>query len=225
VSFTLDAIPAGPIVSGNGQLQFSNISFSSPFGAVDPSDVTFEVLADGVKLSGPVTVNGTGAKNFAVFYEVAGLSGPIEQASLLLESTVDAEVTALVLATKQVLGDFGDHPSTDDPGWPFDDPVDLDPLDLQTLAFLRTADWEIFGDPDFVGPNGLGNDGAVKLVERGFAGANSIQVGDAISLQVLEGTATWLSSTNRYVVVPEPATAALTAVGLMLLALRPKRKV
>src|SRR5262245_34169187 len=71
VSFTLDSIPAGPLTSGNGLFQIDNIQFFSPFNTVDASDVTFEVLDDGVKLSGPVSVTGTDLKNFFVLYEVS----------------------------------------------------------------------------------------------------------------------------------------------------------
>ena len=31
LTFGLDALPVGPVVSGNGQLEFSNFQFFSPF--------------------------------------------------------------------------------------------------------------------------------------------------------------------------------------------------
>lgn len=69
LSFTLDALPAGPVVSGNGQLEFSKFQFFSPFMTVDPSDVTANILADGIELSGPISTSG-GLKNFFFLYEV-----------------------------------------------------------------------------------------------------------------------------------------------------------
>jgi hypothetical protein len=45
LSFTLDLLPAGPVVSENGQLEFSNFQFFSPFDSVDPSQVTATILA------------------------------------------------------------------------------------------------------------------------------------------------------------------------------------
>jgi hypothetical protein len=222
VSFTLDAIPSGPLTTGNGALTIGNIQFTSLFDTVDAGDVTFEVLEDGVKLSGPVTSNGDGLKSFFVTYDLTATSRTIDGASLLLDSRVDTDIMGLVLSTKQVLGeDGGKHGAKN---WPFEDPVDLDPLNRDTVAFLRTADWQIFDDDKFEGPLGLGDDGAIRLVEKGFDGRATVRVIDAVVVTGLGGSATWESSTNRFTtggpVIPEPGTAALTAVGLLLLALR-----
>ena len=97
------ALPTGPIVSGNGQLEFSNFQFFSPGGKVDEDDITVSVLTDGIVLSGPVDVK-RGATNFFVTYDVRALGPSIVTASLEL----DADPIGLVLSTKRILGDRGD---------------------------------------------------------------------------------------------------------------------
>ena len=225
VSFTLDAIPAGPVLSNNGQLQFSNIQFFSPFSTVNAADITFETVDDGVKLSGPVGVSGTDLKNFFVLYEVTSLGAGIDRASLLLDSNVDADTLGLVLSTKQVIGDFGDripkNKKKDD--FPFGHGFDMGNFDTSTLAFLKTADWQVGDDEDFKGPNGLGRNGAIRLVEAGFNPKQSIKIIDGVTVSAIDGSANWISSTNRFRVIPEPGTAALTGLGLLLLGLRSRR--
>jgi hypothetical protein len=105
VASAAGALPTGPIVSGNGQLEFSNFEFSSPGGKVDEDDITVNVLVDGISLSGPVDVD-HGAVNFFVTYDVRALGHEIVTASLEL----DADPMGLVLSTKRILGDRGDDP-------------------------------------------------------------------------------------------------------------------
>jgi hypothetical protein len=229
LTFGLDGLPAGPVVSGNGQLEFSNFQFFSPFMSVDPSEVTATILDDGIQLSGPISAT-DGLKNFFVLYDVRSLGAPIKRASLLLDSQVDADRFGLVLSTKQILGEvmgtpcFGGHDDKDDGGFfGFDHSF---PSDRKTLAFLKTADWEIgstFGDC-FRSPHGLGNDGAIRLVEAGFDPQQSIRVVDGVTITATDGTATWESSTNRFTLVPEPGTASLMLLGLALLRLLPQRR-
>jgi hypothetical protein len=233
LSFTLDAIPGGPVISGNGQLEFSNFQFFSPFSSVLPSQVTATILADGIQLSGPITST-SGLKSFSVLYEVRSLGGGIEEASLLLDSDVDADDGfGVVLSTKQILGEVLDEPpgcvhchKKKDDGFGFG--LDLDssfPTDREILAFLKTADWEI-DDPDscFRTPLGLGSDGAIRLVEGGFDPQPSIRVVDHVAIAAFDGTATWESSTNRFTLVPEPGTASLMLLGFVWVALLSSRR-
>jgi len=232
LSFALDGLPVGPVVSGNGQLEFSNFQFFSPFMTVDPSKVTATILADGIELSGPISAS-NGLKNFFVLYEVRALGAGIEEASLLLDSQVDADIFGVVFSTKQILGEVSGAPHD---GWhghengsnDFGFGRGLDhafPSDRQTLAFLKTADWEIGRDDHcFRTPLGLGCDGAIRLVEAGFDPQQSIRVIDGVTLAAWDGTATWESTTNRFSLVPEPGTASLMLLGLALLALLPHRR-
>ena len=231
LSFSLDGLPAGPVVSGNGQLEFSHFQFFSPFMSVDPSEVTATVLDDGLQLSGPISAS-DGLKNFFVLYEVRALGGEIKRASLLLDSQVDADHFGLVLSTKQILGDVlstpcldghGDKQGGDGLDFGFDHNL---PTDRKTLAFLTTADWKIGGDirDCFRLPHGLGNDGAIRLVEGGFDPQQSIRVIDGVTITASDGTATWKSSINRFTLVPEPGTASLMLLGLVLLGRLPRRR-
>ena len=233
LSFTMNALPVGPVVSENGQLEFSNFQFFSPFMSVDPSQVTATILADGIQLSGPITSSG-GLKNFFVLYEVRSLGLGIEEASLQLDSTVNADLFGVVLSTKQILGDPVDlppdkhHGKKKDDG--FDFGLDLDhgfPTDRETLAFLKTADWDIEDDDScFRFPLGLGSDGAIRLVEAGFDPHQSIRVIDGVSVIASSGsTATWESSINRFALVPEPGTASLLLLGFAGLALFRHRRI
>jgi hypothetical protein len=113
--------------------------------------------------------------------------------------------------------------------FPFDHDFKFGPNGFKTLAHLKTADWEFGGtgkddeDCDFRPPLGLGRDGAIRLVEAGFAARDSIKVVEGVTLTAFGGSATWESSTNRFTVVPEPATAGMLLVGLALLAARARR--
>jgi hypothetical protein len=236
VSFTLDSLPSNPVPSGNGQLEFSNFQFFSPFLSVAPSQVTATILADGIQLSGPIGST-SGLKNFFVLYDVRALGPGIDGASLLLDSHVDADDFGVVLSTKQILGDVGlelpdcscdgccgGHKGGDG----FDFGLGLDhslPTDRKTLAFLKTADWDI-EDPNncFRPPFGISDDGAIRLVEGEFDPRTSIRVIDGVSVVASDGTATWTSSINRFTVVPEPGTASLMLLGFTWVALTSYRR-
>jgi hypothetical protein len=224
VSFSLDSIPAGPITSGNGQLEFSNFQFFSPFDSVDASEITLTVLEDGIELSGPVDVTAHEYKTFSVLYEVTALGAGIDGVSLLLDSSVDADDFALVVATKQILGEREQLPPAHFDWWTPGGFLHEDhgPLaDPRGLARLETADW-IFrhgqGHPPFP------SEGAIRLVEAGFDEQSSIRVVDRVTLSARDGSAVWESSVNRFTVVPEPGVASLTLLGLTLLGWRARRR-
>jgi hypothetical protein len=234
LSFTLNTPPAGPVLSENGQLEFSNFQFFSPFNSVLASQVTATILGDGIQLSGPISAT-NGLKNFFVLYEVRSTGLGIDFASLQLDSDVDADDGfGVVLSTKQVLGEVLDGPpgcvhckkKKGDDGFGFG--LDLDdtlPTDRDILAVLKTADWEI-DDPDncFRTPLGLGSDGAIRLVESEFDPHLSIRVIDSVSVVAFDGEATWESSINRFTLVPEPGTASLMLVGFAMFAFWYRRR-
>ena len=223
VSFDLDSIPAGPITSGNGQLQFSNFQFFSPFNTVDAGDITLTTLADGVQISGPESVSGTGLKSFFVLYEVTALGAGIDSASLLLDSKVTADHLGFVLATKKILGDQLHSPEFPDWDGKSKHGNDLFPLLSGKLAHLKTADWDVDRDSCRHLPFGT-CDGAIRLVEAGFDPQAHIRVIDSVIIGAMDGTATWNSSVNRFTVVPEPGVASLTLLGLAMLSWRARRR-
>lgn len=226
-SFTLDSLPSS-VLSDNGQLEFANFQFFSPFHTVDAADVTLTTLADGIQLSGPLTVEDDFA-SFFLLYEVQGVNAPINRVSLQLDSEVNApDGFGLVLSTKQILGDRITKPGKEKKDRFFEHDFKLGYFGYKTLAHLKTADWQ-FGNP--FDPEcrrhrpsfGLGNDGAIRLVEAGIAARDSIRVVEGVSLSAFDGSATWESSTNRFRVVPEPGTAGALFLGLALLAGRARR--
>lgn len=224
VSSAASALPTGPIVSGNGQLEFSNFHFFSPAGKVDEDDITVNVLADGIALTGPVSVKHSAA-NFFVTYDVRALGPGIVTASLEL----DADPMGLVLSTKRILGDrgdpcdwWGDHKGKGDwfgdfeKGGKFDrfskkgdgkGDFDLD-FFHQRLAFLKTMQ--------------IGGKGTFLEAAR-FSPQESLHVIEHVLVAGKKG-ATWNASINRFTVVPEPGTATLTLLGLGLLARRFRKR-
>jgi hypothetical protein len=223
VASAAHALPTGPIVSGNGQLEFSNFEFFSPGGKVDEEDITVNVLADGISLSGPVDVK-HGAVNFFVTYDVRALGPGIVTASLEL----DADPVGLVLSTKRILGDKGDpcewYDDYDGKGrWNggkdekfqwfsgkggSKQDFDFDPFSRRQLAFLKTH--QVNGKGTF-------------LEAARFAPQESLHVIEHVVVAAKKGAA-WNASINRFTVVPEPGTATLSLLGLGLLALRSARK-
>lgn len=107
-----------------------------------------------------------------------------------------------------------------------DDHHDFELGDRRTLAFLKTAQWQAgrrwCNHPSL----GLGNDGAIRLAEAGFAVQQTLRVVEHVVVSGRHGDATWISSANRFATltaVPEPGTAGLMLLGLGLLARRSRR--
>ena len=227
VSSAVHALPTGPLLSGNGQLEFSNFQFFSPSGKVDEEDITVSVLADGISLSGPVDMK-QGAANFFVTYDVRAMDHGIVTASLEL----DADPIGLVLSTKRILGDRGDpcdwygghegkgewFEKGGDKGDKFErrfgkrdqdkHDFDFDPFGKRPLAFLKT--YQVGGKGTFLEAARFAPQETIRVVEHVVVAARK--------------NASWNASINRFGVVPEPATATLTLLGLGLLAIRSRPK-
>jgi hypothetical protein len=244
-SAAASAVPTGPVTSGNGMLQFSNFQFFSPFNTVKESDVAVTPTTDGLNFSGNVSTS-TDVKSFYVAYEInmtpAAAGQGITRASMQLGSSVDSDTFGLVLATKRLIGDKNDprnffgksdanargtramSSGTD----AFNDSTSglFSGFDRKTVAFLKTADW-MTGDTSFRPPLGLGGDGAIRMVEAGFANQTHLRVLEHVVVAADSGTATWTSTTEhfvtRLVVVPEPGTAGLMLLGLSVVAIRRRR--
>ena len=249
VAAAANALPTS-IFSTNGQLEFTNFQFFSPSHSVAESEVSVTALENGVLLSGPVTADNE-LRSFFVTYDVRAVGTAIEGVSLRLASEIEQDAFGLVLATKRILGGPHDHSGWDehDP-WKGKDPWkddeqgrgrqgrgawnqerddftdshhDFEFGDRRTIAFLKTAEWQHGRNRWCNHPSlGLGNDGAILLDEAGFEARQTVRVVEHVLVSGQHGSATWISSENRFTVVPEPETAALTLLGLCLLALHPR---
>ncbi|HXK22373.1 MAG TPA: PEP-CTERM sorting domain-containing protein [Myxococcota bacterium] len=246
-STAASALPTAPITSGNGMLQFSNFQFFSPFNTVNQSDVTVAPLTDGLRFSGNVSTS-TDVKSFYVLYDInmtpAAAGQGISRASMQLESSVDSDTFGLVLATKRLIGDKNDPRNffgksdanakgtralsrgTD----AFNDSTSnfgLGGFDRKTVAFLKTADWATGSDIKFRPPLGLGGDGAIRMVEAGFANQTHLRVIEHVVVAADSGTATWTATTEHFItkvaVVPEPGTASLVLLGFTVVAMGRRR--
>ena len=246
-STAASAIPTGPITSGNGLLQFSNFQFFSPFNTVNSSDVNITPATDGLNFTGNVSTS-TDVKSFYVAYEInmtpAAAGQGITRASMQLGSSVDSDTLGLVLATKRLIGDkntanfFGKTDANAKGTRPLSSGTDafndstsslagFNGFNRKTVAFLKTADW-MTGDTSFKPPLGLGGDGAIRMVEAGFANQTHLRVLEHVVVAADSGTATWTSTTEHFItkagaVVPEPGTAALMLFGFSAVAIGRRR--
>lgn len=235
--------------SGNGKLEFSNFSFDSP-DCIDPSDITLEILEDGVMLSGPVGAWGTETRTFSVDYRVTALdpSMPIVGSSLELDSNAFGSPKAGVFATKQITAqrehehgfwlpmlffdkhgkgfgkhdrDFGEH---DEHGWwrhgKWSRPRDQLLTRLETFDIDKNMVCDPAWSPDMCSKEW------VKLFDSDeFHPRDKLGVTDTVKIfSKGEGDAEWFSSINRFSVVPEPGTASLLGAGLVGLFLAGKRR-
>jgi hypothetical protein len=217
----------------SGGLLFSDFRFYSPGCSVNPGDLEIDIVGHSVEIKGPITLAGRGWAKFHVSYEVTAVDPLINYASLELESSVHAP-NAAVFATKRVIGERPDkpdgHPWRDHGrgplGWgllhKFDD--DDDPKG-KTLAFLKTAEWNVnLGRFCDLGWDDLCN-GEIEFDEQSFDPQESIKVIDGVWIKALgrHSEVEFISSTNRFRVVPEPATAVLLTLGLLGLAIGGRR--
>jgi len=224
-----DPFDMGEVTSGNGKLVFSDFLFHSPSCSVDPDDLTITILDDGVEISGPITVTDRDWAKFYVSYEVTPIASLIVGASQELVSSVD-DPSGVVFATKRVIGDRPEMLQGDpwkDHGWGHQGwgllhgLGDSNPPHGKTLASLGTAVWE--ADGGFLCDLAWDwlCEGEILFDEESFDPQESLKVIDGAWIKALgrQSEVTFSSSTNRFSVVPEPATGALLILGLVGLAI------
>jgi hypothetical protein len=237
------------LISGDGTLEFSDFQFRG----IDPDEVTIDVLDDGLRFSGDVSLDRFGVDWFKISYSVRSLTDlQIIGTSLTLESQVDARNGAvvarkLITAPRESYGDSPwEHPrSWDDDHWD-DDRWDDD-----------HNRWNGFGGK-LSGKGGRGLERIGTLVayeiasgwicgcghhhprvedvedecrierdsdEIGYAPRSLLHIEDTVKLLAAAGGGVhWGSLTNRYLVTPEPGTAALLALGLTGLVIIGRRR-
>lgn len=216
-----------------GGLLFSDFRFFSPSCSVDPNDLTITNLDDqdgvGIEISGPIALTGGGWAKFYISYEVTGLDLLIDGAALWLESSIDAP-RAAVFATKRVIGERPDMPDGhpwNDHGWGhlgwglLPGRRGDDYPQGKTMAFLKTAEWNA-NEGRLCGLGwGWPCQGDFRFDEKSFEPQESVKVIDSVWIKAFgeESGVTFFSSANRFSIVPEPATGALLALGLLGLAI------
>lgn len=232
----LDAV----FVSGDGTLEFSDFRFHG----IEADDVTIEVLDDGITFSGDESLTCFGFDRFRVSYTVRALHGEaVFGTSLDLDSTVEARNGA-VFAKKKIRAPR--DPENELPwvslvDWE-DDPRggtgELSGLGKHggrggqhignLVAFELASDWICGSGHHHLRLAEVEDECRIerKFDELEFDPEPELRITDTVSLLSLgKGDVAWNSVTNRFLVTPEPGSAALLALGLFgLLFCTPRRR-
>ena len=221
-------------VSGDGTLEFSDFQFRG----IGPDEVTIDVLDDGIRFSGDESLNRFGVDWFKISYSVRSLTDlQIIGTSLGLESQVDARNGAVV-ARKLITAPrdgYGDKPwqhprSWDDDRWDDDHNrwngfggklsgkggPGIDRIGT-LIAYEIGSGWICGCGHHHPRVDDVEDECRIErdTDEIGYAPRSLLNIEDSVKLLAAAGGRVhWGSLTNRYLVTPEPGTAALLALGL-----------